>query len=1008
MMVNMSLTLLILLPSLAFCSESHEVAASVREDKSLAPLPQGVNGGHHGDHHGGQQEGHSEHGKDLGLGHYTPVHEHHEKHEYSVFHVEFERVEIPFIIALWIFVSSLAKIGFHMTPKLHHIFPESCLLIVVGIIIGFLLFLTSEHPPSTLTPNVFFIFMLPPIILDAGYFMPNRLFFDHLGTILLMAVVGTVFNVLTIGVSLWGVGKTGLYGEHDTPGLLETFLFSSLISAVDPVAVLAVFEEIQVDEVLYIVVFGESLLNDAVTVVLYQMFDAYVEIEEENITVLDIGKGLASFFVVAGGGTIIGIIWGYVTGFVTRFTNHAPILEPMFVFTMAYLSYLCAEIFHMSGILAITFCGITMKNYVERNVSGKSQTTIKYAMKMLSSSSETIIFMFLGVATIHDEHDWNWWFVVLTIFFCTLFRCLGVLVLVALANRYRIQKLGAVDQFVMMYGGLRGAVAFALVLLINPGTVPHAHMFVTTTIAMVYWTVFVQGITIKPLVKFLNVKTSAEKEPSMNERITGRFMDHIMAGMEGILGEYGNLRLRDMYKHIDNRYIKPCLLRENHVKDPKIIETYQTITNNEVEEYMKNNPASVIDLQKKNDLKESKSVSHLFTTLPTAHVENLDMKEINFAQSRKDLTEAKIHHLLSEEMAKPQKHYRKLSYSRHNLDAEEESKINYKVHTTVRRMMSEKRQRKKNLLKVGDGELTIKITEEDEGRVAGSSKQLLDDRVHEMMAATIREVDHPPPPPYEETPEETKGGGGGNSLVVPGVGEGVGPGTSPRQGHKKSEIRALLDCTNAVADNHKPEWMMFSLHSLHPGQEHKQPHNAYDNPAFEHEIPAAASVLPWKREEVLGEVPDQGLRQKEFPSWINNRDYVNYSSPSNTLLGRASTTHRDSPPSIIGYFNKRDSLSFLGDEANWDGRGAGSRRNSRDKDFLSVLTNPAHIRRVSAPPAPRQRSLSSIKPFGDEDEEDDGPEIHLTPIIERKNNRPFAKRDTVLNFENEILKPHYH
>ena len=64
--------------------------------------------------------------------------------------------------------------GFHMTPKLHHIFPESCLLIVVGIIIGFLLFLTSEHPPSTLTPNVFFLFMLPPIILDAGYFMPNR------------------------------------------------------------------------------------------------------------------------------------------------------------------------------------------------------------------------------------------------------------------------------------------------------------------------------------------------------------------------------------------------------------------------------------------------------------------------------------------------------------------------------------------------------------------------------------------------------------------------------------------------------------------------------------------------------------------------------------------------------------------------------------------------------------------------------------------------------------------
>ena len=66
-----------------------------------------------------------------------------------------------------------------------------------------------------------------------------------------------------------------------------------------------------------------------------------------------------------------------------------------------------------------------MKNYVERNISSKSQTTLKYATKMLAISSETIIFMFLGVATIHDKHDWNWNFVLLTILFCTVFRVLG-------------------------------------------------------------------------------------------------------------------------------------------------------------------------------------------------------------------------------------------------------------------------------------------------------------------------------------------------------------------------------------------------------------------------------------------------------------------------------------------------------------------------------------------------------------------------------------------------------
>ena len=249
-------------------------------------------------------------------------------------------------------VFSLIFSGFHMTPMLHHVFPESCLLIVVGIVIGFLLFWTSSHdPPTTLTPDIFFLFMLPPIILDAGYFMPNRLFFDHLGTILLMAVVGTIFNAMTIGSALYACGVGGLFGA-DPPNILESFLFSSLISAVDPVAVLAVFEEIHVDEILYIVVFGESLLNDAVTVVLYHMFEAYVEIGESNIGTNDLLKGFASFLVVALGGTIVGIIWGYVTGFVTRFTNYARILEPLFVFTMAYLSYLTAEIFHLSGILA--------------------------------------------------------------------------------------------------------------------------------------------------------------------------------------------------------------------------------------------------------------------------------------------------------------------------------------------------------------------------------------------------------------------------------------------------------------------------------------------------------------------------------------------------------------------------------------------------------------------------------------------------------------------------------
>lgn len=79
-----------------------------------------------------------------------------------------------------------------------------------------------------------------------------------------------------------------------------------------------------------------------------------------------------------------------------------------------------------------------------------------------------------------------------------------------------------VEKFVLSYGGLRGAVAFALALLIKEDAVPHKSMYITTTIAVVYFTVFFQGMTIKPLVKILNVKTAEKRKPTMNERIHER------------------------------------------------------------------------------------------------------------------------------------------------------------------------------------------------------------------------------------------------------------------------------------------------------------------------------------------------------------------------------------------------------------------------------------------------------------------------------------------------------
>jgi len=499
--------------------------------------------------------------------------EHEDPEHVKLIHIDWDRVEVPYMVGFWIIITTIVKLCYQKTPGISSYLPETSILVVTGLVVGIISFFVSESKLVTLTPDIFFLFLLPPIIGEAGYFMPNRLFFDQLGTILLMAVVGTIWNMLTISSALYLVGQTDLFGTH--PGLLETFLFGSLIAAVDPVAVLAVFDEIKVDEVLNIVVFGESLLNDGVAVVLYHMFEAFAELGQENVTNKDIGLGLVSFFVVAGGGTLIGVIIGYIAAFTTRFMENARMLEPLVVLMFSYLSYLTAEVFHMSGILAITFCGITMKNYVEQNICEESSTAIKSAGHFLANCAEMMVFLFLGVFTVtYHDHEWNTWFIVCTILFCLIFRVLGVLILSYLANRFRIKKLDWLEQTIMMYGGLRGGVAFALVLLVET---EHREMFVTATLAMVYFTVFFQGITIKPLVKYLRVKTKKDSEPCITERITNSLMDQAKTAMEDILGDNSEvpLKVRNLYKRFDESWLKPCLLREPSC--PKVLETFRYI-----------------------------------------------------------------------------------------------------------------------------------------------------------------------------------------------------------------------------------------------------------------------------------------------------------------------------------------------------------------------------------------------------------------------------------------------
>ncbi len=468
------------------------------------------------------------------------------------------------MVLLFVILAGILKLLFHHTPVLANHLPESCVLILIGFLIGALIYYGLEgHVQDAFpefTSSLFFNVLLPPIILDAAYSLYDRDFLSNLGSIILFAVVGTLFNVFTIGLLIYMLFEVGLMGEfiarvfvpnEDCPQLevpsnltvpvsldvVHSFVFSSLISAVDPVAVLAIFEEIGVNMGLYFLVFGESLLNDGVTVVLYNTMIALAGFRQEEIGTDQYVKAFFSFFTVVFGGLSIGTIIGGLSAFILKFTKHTRVIEPLIVFTMSYLAYILSETIHWSGIISLIGCGIMQKRYAFPNISKKSYTTVKYSVKTLAAFSDCIIFLFLGIVTFKDELVFQpWQFILWTIFLCLIVRFAGVFMLSFFINRRRLKQITYKEQFIMAYGGLRGAVGFSLAKII-PNEDPFKPIFLTTTLVMIFFTVFLQGGTIKFLVGWLRIDKKKKVVKMISTDVNEKTIDHVMAGVESVIGK---------------------------------------------------------------------------------------------------------------------------------------------------------------------------------------------------------------------------------------------------------------------------------------------------------------------------------------------------------------------------------------------------------------------------------------------------------------------------------------
>ena len=341
---------------------------------------------------------------------------------------------------------------------------------------------------------------------------------------------------------------------------MHLLTYASILAAVDPVAVLAIFQDIGVNMSLYFLVFGESLLNDGVTVVLYNTMISLSNAEDEpgGADHTQYVLAILSFFCVVFGGLSVGVIMGMASSFIVKFARHTRVIEPLIILVMAYLAYIMAETIHWSGIISLIGCGIAQRRYAFLNLSKKSHTTVKYSVRTLSTFSDCIIFLYLGIVTISKEHEWHWELVAWTIFLCTILRFISVAIFTAVLNTTRVYRISFKEQFIIAYGGLRGAVGFSLADILPDNS--FKNIFLTATLAVVYFTVFIQGSTIKFFVRKLNIKTKMETPNKIFHDIHERATDHIMAGIESILGGVRGHMVLETIRKFDNKYVKKILI----------------------------------------------------------------------------------------------------------------------------------------------------------------------------------------------------------------------------------------------------------------------------------------------------------------------------------------------------------------------------------------------------------------------------------------------------------------
>jgi len=297
---------------------------------------------------------------------------------------------------------------------------------------------------------------------------------------------------------------------------MSAAIFGALIAATDPVAVIAVFREAKAHGRLLLLIEAESLLNDGTASVLFGVVLAMALGQQAS------AGGVALLLVKnIGGGVACGVAVGVGSLLLTGRTDDY-LVEVTFTTVAAYGSFLLADWLGMSGVLATIAAGLVMSNLERLNrISQRGKEAISNFWDYAAFVSNSMVFLLIGAEQSHQNFLPVWLAVVAGIAVVLAGRAVAVYACCGFFT-WSSLKVPARQQHTMVWGGLRGALALALALSV-PTFVPFHNAIVTVSFAVVAFSVFVQGLTMAPLLRRIGEIPAAVR---MGTHDTGRLADN--------------------------------------------------------------------------------------------------------------------------------------------------------------------------------------------------------------------------------------------------------------------------------------------------------------------------------------------------------------------------------------------------------------------------------------------------------------------------------------------------